>query len=37
MTTTTHQHGYRADYGTWWCFTCQTCTDYCQQINPFED
>lgn len=36
-TTTAHAHGYRADLGTHWCYTCGTCSDYCQQDNPHDD
>lgn len=29
-----HAHEYRRDLADWWCHTCQTVTDYCQQVNP---
>lgn len=31
---TEHRHTYRADLSTHWCEECDTCADYCQQINP---
>lgn len=29
-----HRHVYRADVSDWWCETCGTVTDFCQQTNP---
>lgn len=31
-----HDHGYRSDISDWWCYTCRTVTDYCQQTNPHD-
>lgn len=36
-TTTTHRHEYRTDLADWWCHDCETVTDYCQDLNPFDD
>lgn len=30
-TTTDHPRRYRADLSEWWCDTCQTITDWCEQ------
>lgn len=29
-----HAHAYRADISDWWCETCDTVTDYCEDASP---
>ena len=31
--TRTHRWGYDGNAGDWWCFTCQSVTDYCTEQN----
>lgn len=28
-----HKHGYRWDLNDWWCFDCDTVTDFCSYLN----
>lgn len=31
-----HRHGYRPDISDWWCYDCDTVTDFCKQLNDFS-
>lgn len=30
----THRHEFRYDIKDWWCYDCDTVTDFCQELNP---
>jgi hypothetical protein len=30
-----HRHSYRTDINDWWCYDCDTVTDFCVEYNDF--